>query len=167
MIGAHTQTERDEVCGFDATVRPRENERRRTLRHIDGKGGGPVRGRKSSRAILDEGVTQHDLLVCGATSITESIDHLRRCRETLELEWAGSHAKGLSNPRLDEAKDAWHRTLRTATETEGLEKLGERRFVLRPALDHHDVGSRVAQGLRGLDERTWIGRSNACHDFGA
>jgi hypothetical protein len=79
----------------------------------------------------------------------------------------GVQAEGLGDARIDEAKDARHGPLRTAAETQRLEKLGEGALVLWSTLYCDDVGFGVAKGLRGLDERTRIGRSNACDDFRA
>ena len=84
--------------------------------------------------------------------MAEALDHLGRRREALELERAGPHAKVMSDAHVHEGKNARHRALRTATETQGLEKLGERALVFGSTLYHDDIGFRVAQGLRGLDE---------------
>jgi hypothetical protein len=46
---------------------------------------------------------------------------------------------------LDEGKDARHRPLRTAAETERLEKLREGALVFRTSLNHDDVGLGVAE----------------------
>src|SRR5688572_10503401 len=73
----------------------------------------------------------------------------------------------MSDACIDEAKNARHRPLRTAAETERLEKLGEGVLFLRSTLYHNDVGLGVAEGLRGLNERPRIRSSNASHDFRA
>ena len=144
MIGAHPQPERDEVGGLDSTVRAREDERRRALGHVDGKRVRPGRRRKSPCSVLDDGIAQHDLAVATAPQIAESLDHIGRRPEPLELEGTGVHAEAMSNTCVDEAKDARHRPLRTAAQTQRFEKLGERPLVLGPSLDRDDVGLRVA-----------------------
>jgi hypothetical protein len=73
----------------------------------------------------------------------------------------------MRDARIDETKNARHRTLRAAAETERLEKLGEGVLVLRSTVYYDDVGFGVAKGLSGLDERARIGGSDACHDFRA
>ena len=84
--------------------------------------------------------------------MAEAIDQLGRRREALELERACPHAKGMSDAHVHEGKNARHRALRTATEAQRLEELGERDLVFGSTLYHDDIGFRVAQGLRGLDE---------------
>jgi hypothetical protein len=167
VIGALTQPERDEVRRFDPTVGVRENERRRTLGHVDGER--PRRGccRESLCAVLDQDVAEDDVSVPGAAEIAKSLDQLGRRRELLELERARTSAKGLCNAGVHESEHARHRALRPATETQRLEKLGERPLVLWSTLYDDNVGLRVAQRLCGLDERARVGRSNARHDLGA
>src|SRR5205823_12339914 len=97
----------------------------------------------------------------------EGLDLPGRRSEPLELEGTGVHAEAMSDTCVDEAKDARHRPLRTAAQTQRFEKLGERPLVLGPSLDRDDVGLRVAQGLCGLDEGPWVGRANTRHDLGA
>ena len=73
----------------------------------------------------------------------------------------------MGDPCVDQPENARHRPLRTAAETQRLEELGQCPLVLRSAVDDDDVGPRIAESLRGFDERSRIGRPNARDDLGA
>src|SRR5439155_2571254 len=167
VIGAHTQSERDEVSGFNPTVRARKDERRRTLRHVDRQRGGPVRRREGPRRVLDDLVTKGDVVVPSAAHRAEAVDHLGGGRETLELERVGAKAESVSDTRLDQAKDARHRPLRAASQTQRFEELAQSPLVLRSTVYHDDVRLCIAQGLGGLRERARIVRSKARNDLAA
>src|SRR5207244_10006263 len=79
----------------------------------------------------------------------------------------GAKAESVSDTGLDQPKDARHRPLRAASQSQRFEELAQSPFVLRSTVYHDDVRLCIAQGLGGLRERARIVRSKARNDLAA
>ena len=112
--------------GFDLTVGMSEHERGRSVRDVDGEGGRGRRRGERPRAVLDEGVTQHDIVRARAAERAKRAHQRGSVREPLELERIGTPPKRLAQPRFDQREDARRRLLSGTSETECFKELGEK-----------------------------------------
>ena len=149
VVRSVADAKRDEVRGFDLTVGMSEHERGRSVRDVDGEGARGRRRGERPRAVLDEGVTQHDIVRARAAERAKRAHQRGSVREPLELERIGTPPKRLAQPRFDQREDARRRLLSGTSETECFKELGERRLVLGVGVHDDDFGSGFAEGLRG------------------